>query len=188
MLIESLTSLNEQIHFLSLLWLFPIIFMFHDFEEILTIERWVTQHGARIQSSLPPFARKLYQASFQMNTLNFAKDVLAVFIVIVTVTVLAVFYSFYLPFIAALHLFFLHVFTHVFQSVYFRLYAPGVLTSIVLVLPYSLYTYYRLLTDHIVGPRDLLWGLILLLVVLPPALLLLLQGRKRYVTNTQTKL
>lgn len=187
MFMDWLIQLNGEIHFLSLLWMFPIIFMLHDFEEIITIEHWIVRHGERVQSSLPPFARKLYQASFQMNTLNFAKDVLAVFIVLVTVTVLAVFYSFYLPFIAALHLFFLHVFTHAFQSVYFKMYTPGVLTSIALVLPYSIYAYYRLLTDNIIEPRDLPWGLLLLLIALPPALLLLLQGRRRYV-NTQTKL
>ncbi|MFD3261214.1 HXXEE domain-containing protein [Paenibacillus lentus] len=187
MFMEWLALLNANVHMTSLLWLFPIIFMFHDFEEIITIEQWIKVHGTRVQSSLPPFARKLYQPSFQMNTLQFAKDVLGVFIVIVTVTSLAVFFSFYIPFIAALHLFFLHVFTHTFQSIYFRIYAPGVVTSLLLVLPYSLYAYYRMLTDHIVEPRDLLWGLILLFIVLPPALLLLLQGRKRYV-STQSKL
>lgn len=178
-----LTVLNEHIELISLLWLFPITFLFHDFEEIITVEKWIGKHGDHVRNALPGFAKKIFNSSLRMNTLNFAKDVLGVYSVIVVVTGLAVFFDFYLLFLAALHLYFLHVFTHLGQTIYLKKYTPGVLTAVFPVLPYSLYAYYRLLSEGIIGPADLLWALVLMLVVVPVALLLLLRGRDRYVNS-----
>ncbi|MBA9088184.1 hypothetical protein FHR92_004680 [Fontibacillus solani] len=175
--------LNDHINLVSLLWLFPITFMFHDFEEIITVEKWIERHGDHVKSSMPRFAQKLYNSSFRVNTLHFAKDVLWVYSLIVTVTVLAVFFQFYLPFLATLHVYFFHVFTHVGQSIFLKKYTPGVMTAVIPVLPYSLYAYYRLFSDGVVTSQDLTWSLILMVILLPVALTLLIKGRKGYLTS-----
>lgn len=176
-----LDYLDAHINLISLFWLFPITFMFHDFEEILTIEKWIQNNRETVQRKLPLFAQKLFGSSFRMNTLNFATDVFWVYVLIVVVTVSAVFFDFYLLFLATLHLFFIHVFTHVGQAIYLRMYTPGVITSIVLVLPYSIYAYYRLFSEQIITMQDIIQGFILLLILLPVGLYLLLKGRKNYV-------
>lgn len=175
--------LNRHIDLISLLWLFPITFMFHDFEEIITVEKWINRHGHHVKSKMPSFAQKLYDSSFRINTLHFAKDVLWVYSLIVTVTVLAVFFHFYLPLLATLHVYFFHVFTHVGQSIFLRIYTPGVMTAIFPVLPYSLYAYYRLFSDGVVSSQDLIWSLILLIILLPIALTILFKGRKGSTTS-----
>ncbi len=180
---QLLSILNGHIELLSLLWLFPVTFLFHDFEEILTVEKWGSKHGDQVRQSLPSFARNAFQSSFRMNTFHFAKDVLWVYSIIVLVTMLAVFFDFYLPFWAALHLYFLHVFTHIGQTLYLKQYTPGVITAVFPVLPYSLYAYYRLLSDQIVSPGDLLWGLGVMLVLVPIGIFLLLKGRDQYVNS-----
>jgi hypothetical protein len=174
-----LETLHSHIHILSLLWLFPVLFLFHDFEEILTVENWSVTNGDRIMSTLPPFARKLYGSSFRMNTRQFAADVLWVYSIIVAVTAAAVFFSFYLPYLAVLAVFFVHVFTHVGQSLYLRMYTPGVVTAVVLALPYSLYAYYRLLSEQIIDSGDIVASLSVVAVLAPVALLLLVKGRRR---------
>lgn len=163
----------------SLLWLFPITFMFHDFEEILTVEKWGNARGPGILKTLPGLAKKMYASSLQINTHRFAQDVLVVYSIIVTATLLAAFFQSYFLFLAVLHLYFLHVFTHIGQALLLKMYTPGVATAIVPVLPYSLYAYYRLMSEGIVGWSDMLWGLAILAVLLPFCLLLLLKGRHR---------
>lgn len=175
--------LNDHIDQISLLWLFPITFMFHDFEEIATIEKWIQRHGHRVEASLPRFAKRLYSSSFRMDTLHFAKDVFWVYSLIVVITLLAVFFHSYLLFLAILHVYFLHVFTHVGQSIYLKAYTPGVVTAICPVLPYSLYAYYRLFSDHLVTSQDLAWSLFIMIILLPLALTLLIKGRKGQFTS-----
>lgn len=178
-----LETLDSQIHLLSLLWLFPILFMFHDFEEILTIEQWIKTKGEGVYKRLPRFAQPMYHSSFQMNTHHFAKDVLWVYITIVTVTAITVFFKVYLLFLVLLHVFFVHVFTHVGQTIYFRIYTPGVVTSIIVVLPYSVYTYYRLFAERLINTQDIIMSLLLVLILLPIALIILLKSRRRYVSS-----
>lgn len=175
--------LNGHIDLISILWLFPVTFLFHDLEEVITVEKWVSKHGEHVQQSLPAFAKKMLGSSLRMNTLQFAKDVLGVYSVIVLVTGLAVFFDFYLPFLAALHLYFLHVFTHLGQTVFLKKYTPGVITAVFPVLPYSLYAYYRLLAGSVIDIGDLLWALVLMLVLVPAALYLMIKGRDRYASS-----
>ncbi|SEN86930.1 Protein of unknown function with HXXEE motif-containing protein [Paenibacillus sophorae] len=171
--------LNEAIGWPSLLWLFPVLFMFHDFEEILTVEAWAVKHRDKVLPAMPPFARKALSASFNCDTRQFAQDVLYVFTVIVASTVLAVFFSFYLPFLAALSLFFIHSFTHAFQALYLKMYTPGVWSAVLIALPYSAYTFYRYLAANIVDWADIGQSLILLAIAGPPLLWLLLKGRAK---------
>lgn len=85
--------LSVHIDIVSLLWLLPILFMFHDFEEILTIEAWGAKYRTKLEAAIPSFMRKTYHSMLQMTTRNFAMDVLFVYIFIVTVTCIAVFFS-----------------------------------------------------------------------------------------------
>lgn len=75
----------------SLLWLLSVCFMFHDFEEILTVEAWGNKHGPAITASLSPSLQKRLAPMMDMTTRNFAMDVLFVYILIVGVTFAAVF-------------------------------------------------------------------------------------------------
>ncbi|WP_328591075.1 HXXEE domain-containing protein [Siminovitchia fortis] len=68
-----------------------------------------------------------------MTPVQFAKDVFWIFLAITAVTLIAVLFSFYFP-IFMLSLFFIHVFTHIGQAVYFRKYTPRCMASILLPL------------------------------------------------------
>ena len=176
--------LQFNIDITTLLWLFPIVFMFHDFEEILTIEGWIKKHGHAVQSVIPKRLQKFYASSFRMNTLQFAKDVFWIFLTIVGATILAVIFSFHFFFLMLLSLFFFHVFTHLGQMIMLKIYTPGVITSVALVLPYSLYTYFRLWTEGIIFLEDIVWSAISMAVILPFLLLLLIKVRDRETTKS----
>ncbi|MEF2248038.1 HXXEE domain-containing protein [Paenibacillus sp. IITD108] len=51
----------------------------------------------------------------------------------------------------------MHVLTHVGQSIYLRMYTPGVVSAVILVLPYTLYLFTRLIREELIT-----WELILL--------------------------
>jgi hypothetical protein len=154
--------------------------MFHDFEEILTVEAWGKKHGPAVAASLSPALRKRFAPMMGMTTRNFAMDVLFVYILIVGVTFAAVLLEFYLLYLAVLAVFLLHVFTHLAQSMYLRLYTPGVVTALLIALPYSVYAFYRLLQENVVSEADIGWSLLLMLLLAPPLVWGLMRNRGRH--------
>jgi len=171
--------LNINLHILSVVWMFPIIFMIHDFEEILTIEKWVKQNKEYVFKKIPSSMQKYYYSSFQMTTAQFAQDVFWTFLVITAATLIAVLFSFYFLFLMCLALFFVHVFTHIGQAVYLRKYTPGVITSILLVLPYSLYAYYRLLGESVITGGEVVWSSLSMFAAVPFLFFYLVRERNR---------
>lgn len=172
--------LNLHIDMVSLLWLLPVCFMFHDFEEILTVEAWGNKYGTRVEAAIPRRMRRMYNSSMRMTTRDFAMDVLFVYILIVTVTCIAVFFSFYWLYLSVTAVFLLHVFTHLGQSIFLKMYTPGVLTALFVAFPYSLYAFYRLLSEDTVSPTDIAWSLLLVLLLTPPIVWGLMKSRARY--------
>ena len=53
-------------------------------------------------------------------------------------------------FTTGLAIFFVYVFGHVGQSLFFRAYTPGVITAVLVVLPYSLYGFHRLFAANLI--------------------------------------
>ncbi|MCM3714922.1 HXXEE domain-containing protein [Alkalihalobacillus oceani] len=171
--------LQSYMPMLTLIWLFPIVFMFHDFEEILTVENWTKQNKDAVMKKLRPFFRRHLSSSFQLTTLQFARNVFWLFLAIVIASLLAALYSFYFPFLMFLALFFAHVFTHIGQAIYVRRYTPGLISSVVLVLPYSSYVYYRLLGEAVTGWADVIWSASTMAGLLPVLLFFLIRARNR---------
>ncbi|WP_409348191.1 HXXEE domain-containing protein [Paenibacillus gyeongsangnamensis] len=68
-------------------------------------------------------------------------------------------------FVVCTLIFFVHLFTHIGQAIFFRRLTPGALTSALLVLPYCLILYQQLFQNHIVT-----WGMIV--ISLPFAVLI----------------
>ena len=64
----------------TLLWLFPIAFMLHDFEELIGFEPWLKRHGSEIRSRLegrlPVFVIKQIDTILGKTTAEFAVPVL----------------------------------------------------------------------------------------------------------------
>jgi hypothetical protein len=177
--------LDSNLHLITVLWLFPILFMFHDFEEILTVEKWTQQNKEYVLSVLPKSIRKYLYSSFQLTTAQFANDVFWIYLTITTATVLAVIFSFYYIFLMLLAIFFTHVFTHLGQALYLKKYTPGIITSIIIVLPYSSYAYYRLLKEQVISGTDILLSSIGAIILIPILILFLVNGRNRVVKKVE---
>ena len=116
-----------------LIWATPLVFLIHDAEELATIAPFLQAH----KSQLPA----IVQSVADVTTSQFAVAVVVLFLVIVA----AAAHGARRAREGALSIFFLlaagmlvgNAVTHLMQAVYFRGYSPGVLTALLLVLPYG---------------------------------------------------
>lgn len=154
-----------------LIWLLLVVFMLHDLEEIITVENWLFRHRALLVKRLPsPWARWL-GPSLSMTTAQFAVAVTCIFVILSAAVLLAattLSQGTFLPvYLVCLHTLFLHVFTHLGISFRVRGYSPGVVTAVALILPYSLYTYFRLFEAGLINWSLVAGTLPFVLLVIP---------------------
>jgi len=121
----------------NFIWISPFIFLIHDTEEIITVESWVKNHQEVI-NEYPFFKSLLTYASY--TTLHFAITVAFIFTMLIVITRFAS----KSPdgwgmkcFIAAIYILFINVFTHVGQTILLGTYTPGVVTAVLIVLPFT---------------------------------------------------
>ena len=127
----AMTNMNAMI------WLFPVLFMLHDFEEIILVEAW----KKRYKSKLDRIKSGKLVFSGCDKTSAFSIGVAIEFLIFSLVTLLSSWrgtYSFwYVLFLG----FTIHLIGHCLICILYKFYVPGVITSI-LFLPWSLYILY----------------------------------------------
>ncbi|GAA4711731.1 HXXEE domain-containing protein [Brevibacillus fulvus] len=127
----------------TLIWLFPIVFIVHDLEEIVTVEKWIKRNRANLYEKLPRKWAERMIRQFSLTTAQFAVSVLVIFLLISCSALMASQYVNHAPvsdiylFLVCQLVFFVHAFVHIGQALFFRSFTPGVITSIVIILPYS---------------------------------------------------
>ncbi|MEW9702184.1 HXXEE domain-containing protein [Paenibacillus sp. SI8] len=136
--------LNEHISLHSLIWLFIVTFMIHDFEEIIFVERWMNKNHASARLALPKPLRRRFDSFRNITSSQFAVAVALEFIIFIPTTIMAADFHYFLLFIGFNAILLIHVFTHLFQVFFLRMYTPGVVTAVFVTLPYSVYLFYRL--------------------------------------------
>jgi hypothetical protein len=140
---------DAHISLVTLLWLFPVTFLLHDFEEIIFAESWFNKNYNKSLPKVPNHMKETFKELSKTTAARFAIPVFIQFIFYIGATYLAVEKDIFGPFIGFNVLMFLHVFMHLGQSLFLRTYALGVGTAILITLPYSIYLFYRLLEEHI---------------------------------------
>jgi hypothetical protein len=138
----------------TLMWLLPIVFMFHDFEEIIMFKPWLNANGTALEKRLPQWASRALAGHNKMSTSAFALAAAEEFIILSALTLLAVELELY-PFWAGMMLgFFIHLLVHMGQFAIYRGYVPVILTS----LPSGLYCMIALHDLNAYQPLD--WKLV----------------------------
>jgi hypothetical protein len=159
----------------TLLWLFPIAFMFHDFEEIMFWEPWLSKHGDEIKRRVPAFMIKPVSAIVEKSTAQASLPILLIFSLTVLSTFVAVEHQNYPLFLLASAVFFIHGFMHLGQALILRSYVPAMITSALIIIPYGLALYGRLIEEGIVDLTGLLIYFPLSVILLVPFILLMHQ-------------
>ncbi|WP_416825633.1 HXXEE domain-containing protein [Ectobacillus polymachus] len=168
----------------TLIWMFPILFIFHDFEEIIMLEKFLNKNSGIFYERLPKKLADRVIKQFSMSTAQFAVAVLVIFLVVSSSTIMAnqyvnqrAFDNIYFFIIVTLA-FFIHAFTHIGQSIFFRSITPGAFTSMIIIIPYSLVLYNALLVNEIITWNIIFVCLPLGLLIIPLAIFAHWIGKK----------
>jgi hypothetical protein len=129
--------------------LFPIIFIILDFEEILTMEQWIESNKAKLYDKVPEKLHFLIEIAtiLAVKSLNSRIRMLI--------------------FTGFLTMLFLNVFTHLGQSIAFQSYSPGVVTAVLVSLPYCVIAYFWLIKSAFINRKDLFISFFLAFLFVP---------------------
>lgn len=162
----------------TLVWLFIVVFLLHDLEEIIYVESWIKRNRNHVIGKVPSKISKRLDKMFNITSGQFAVAVLLEFIIFIPFVFIAAEQGMFFIFLSFNILFFLHVFTHVGQSLYLKKYTPGVVSAVLLVLPYTIYLFDTLITDNLVTWTEILLSVPVGLFIIPIVLLGHELGRK----------
>lgn len=116
----------------EILWLFPIIFMIHEMEEIIGFRIWLDKN-VDILNKYPLFSKLKENFSYE----GFSVAVLEQYLLCILITALSIYCENSLIWIGFFIAFIIHLAIHILQSIVIRKYIPALITSIIL-LPISL--------------------------------------------------
>ncbi len=129
----------------NLMWLLPVVFMLHDFEEIIMMRPWVDRNAGFLRERFPRLADRILGQYEKLSTSSFALAVAEEFVIITAVTFLAVENNWYAAWGGMLLGFFAHIIVHLVQFLAVKRYAPMIITSIPAAI-YCIYAVNYLLT------------------------------------------
>ena len=114
-------------------WLFPIVFMIHEMEEIIGFRLWFEKNFDLVKKY--SMLEKLYS---NFSSEGFAIAVLEEYIICIIVTGISIFWEIYIIWIGVFIAFVIHLVIHIIQSLVIRRYIPALISSITL-LPISIF-------------------------------------------------
>lgn len=114
-----------------LIWLFPIIFIFHDLEEIIFMKPWINKYRSYLNKRFPRLSKKMLPHFDQITTSTFAMGVAEEFIFVSIVTITAYLNQWYYLWEGFFIAFTVHLIIHCIQMVVIRRYVPAIVTSII---------------------------------------------------------
>ena len=154
-----------------IVWMLPIIFMIHDFEEIIMAEVWGKRYREEINTAWPK--RQPFGLDYIHNcqTPTFSIGVEVEFLLFSLISLFSIiFQSYFLWYGAFLGVILHMVFIHMLMCARFKNYVPGVITSAIFLLPsiWFLHTTEKIL-HYGVGTILLacLLGTVLIIIMIP---------------------
>jgi len=149
-----------------LIAIFPVVFMFHDFEEIVFFKFWLTKNKEALRDRFPRIAEYALPHLEKLSTAALSLAVAEDFILLSIVTYASIWWDHYLVWFAIFMAFSIHLILHCIQWIIFRRYIPGIVTSL-LSLPYCVYTFFCFsLADIMNAAQMVLWTIVGLVMMI----------------------
>lgn len=124
-----------------IMMLLPVVFMVHEYEEIMMFRHWIDRNREELRKRFPKielfFTRR---GVFNYSTSTFAVGTAHEFILISVVSFCSVWTGEYQWWFAALAGYSVHLLIHIVQWIVYRKYVPVIITSL-LTLPYCIYAF-----------------------------------------------
>ena len=130
--------------YITIVWLLPIVFMVHDFEEILFFKPWINKNRDYLAKRFPAIAKRFLPRFENVSTAAFALAVCEEFVLLSLITFGSVLFDNYLLWLAAFMGFFIHLLVHLVQWVVLKRYIPAICTTFIALI-YCGYTFYEII-------------------------------------------
>ena len=131
----------------TMMWLLLVIFMFHEFEEIIMMKPWITMNINNLRQRFPVFAPWLLPHFERISAPSIALIVAVEFLMVSVLIYVAVEFELYALWTSFLLIFTFHLVFHITSFILYRKYVPVIVTSII-TIPYCLYALYFLKNYH----------------------------------------
>lgn len=126
-----------------LMMLLPIVFMIHEYEEIIMFRRWLSSQRTQLREQFPRVEAFFTKRNvFAYSTATFALGTAHNFVLISGVTLISLYLEAYHWWFVALMAHTFHLLIHLFQWFAYRRYIPVIATTL-LTLPYCIYAGWR---------------------------------------------
>lgn len=162
----------ENLSYQQLLWFIPLLFALHNLEEAPFMERWLKRISLpfRPQMSTSEF-------TFAVVFLTLGIGLLTAISALNPPTGLSVFIMILIQAIMLVNA----IIPHLVASLWYRLYSPGVLTGVLLQIPFSIYLFQRVMEDHLLNAGLMVLAFVLAPILMPVAAWLALKISKRLI-------
>jgi len=144
--------MNNIVFLISLL---PVVFMIHDFEEIIFMKSWMRKNKNYLINKFPRIGVRIVKLFEPMSILSFIIAVAEEFIVLSLVTYLSIYYNSYYIWLVIFMGFFIHLIVHIIQFLVIRRYIPAIVTS-VLAMGYCIYVFLEIVKINLFDYADIL--------------------------------
>ena len=149
----------------TIIWLLPIVFMIHDFEEIIFFKAWINKNRNYLTEKFPRIATRFLPHVNNLSTARFALAVAEEFILLSLITLGSVIFDNYVLWLAAFMGFFVHLLIHIGQWIMLKRYIPAIGTSF-FALIYCVFTLHLIIANNIFQLSEIvLWTMIGLVVM-----------------------
>lgn len=162
----------------TLILIFLVIFMLHNLEEIIMVERWAKRNYPRVKDRIPSYFQKTIDDLKDITAVQFAIVVFIVSVFGSIIILVAVLGDYLFLFFGLAIIFALNIFTHPLQSLFLKTYTPGVITSILLVIPYYVIFFNYFYTKNLINMKMVLGALVIFVLFIPAFILSQTLGRK----------
>lgn len=141
--------------------LLPVVFMLHEYEEIIMFRHWLDRNRDELKRRFPRFEQFLaHRGHFDYSTATFAIGTAHEFILISLISFCAVWIDASQWWFAAFAGYSIHLIVHLAQWAIYRKYIPVIITTI-LTLPYCVYAFGEFAKASILSPLQMLsWTVI----------------------------
>lgn len=134
--------------FLIMVLSLPIVFIIHDFEEIIFLKPWIRKNRIYISEKFPKLSERILPRFMGLSTSAFALAVAEEFVLLSGITFGSIYFDSYYLWLAAFVGFFIHLIGHIVQWVIIRKYIPAIVTALLLT-PYCAYVLKEIIINQV---------------------------------------
>jgi hypothetical protein len=143
----------------TIVWLLLVVFMIHEFEEIIFFKSWINKNRDYLVKKIPKISKRFLKTS-DLSTSAFTIAVAEEFVLLSLISLGSVICDNYVLWLAAFMGFFVHLIMHLGQWIILKRYIPAIYTTF-FALIYCIYTLYKIIANNIFQSSEIvLWTII----------------------------